>query len=68
MGAAGAKQGKGTWQPAVVVAYKDTTGEHVVGVLQIGGLLHDRVWLHNNPQQRYCKRYRAVVQTIYGMC
>jgi hypothetical protein len=30
MAAAGAKQGQGTWQPAVVVAYDDTTGEHEV--------------------------------------
>lgn len=30
MAAAGANQGQGTWQPAVVVAYDDSTGEHEV--------------------------------------
>lgn len=35
MDAAGATQGGGTWQPAVVVAYKDATGEHEVGVQHI---------------------------------
>jgi hypothetical protein len=58
MDAAGAKQGKGTWQPAVVVAYQDTTGEHEVGVQETNkameGLLRDRSWLQKIPQQRYC--------------